>query len=225
MSRAILEADFDQKVYSGISNKGFRPELYTVTDGTYATNSVYGVGAPLLNSYLSVQIPRGTSTISLVGATGSPFVPSMEGCSIRQNGYDVDFICNVVLDGNPITEPTFGNEELRIRPRRNDFTQPPRYMKPLPLSDRKLDEPNFDNVEIVNKAGVQIAPGATAGAGSWLLQARLLKDGTLALVKKDVSLVGTQQTALRHSDIDSGFTANDVISITIRGSYRAQVSL
>lgn len=226
MSGAILEAVFDQKANAnGIYNRGFRPELYTVADGTYASNAVYGVGETLLNSYLSVQIPRGTSTVPLIGASGPPFVSSTEGCSIRQNGRDVDFVCSVVLDGNPSTEPAYGNEELRIRPQRFDFTQPARYMRPLPLSDRNLDEPNFDSVEILNKSGVQIAPDATAGAGAWLLEARLLKDGTLALVKKDISLIGTQQTALRHSDIDAGFTSNDVISITIRGSYRAQIPL
>jgi hypothetical protein len=80
----------------------------------------------------------------------------------------------------------------------------------------------FDEVEIQNKAGSQIAPDATAGAGSWLLQARLLKDGTIALIKSNVGTVGTQQTALRASEINAGFVANNVINITIRGRYLAQ---
>lgn len=217
---------FSQKSNANrIYNRGFRPELYTVANGTYSSNAVYGVGEDLLNSYLNVQLPRGTTTVPLIGASGPPFVPSTEGCDIRQNGKNVEFVCSVVLDGNPLTEPSFGNEELRIRPQQVSFVRPARYMIPLPLSDRNLDEPVFDDVEIQDKSGVQIAPDATAGAGAWILQARLLRDGTLALVKKDVSIVGTQQTALLHSDINAGFSADNSINITIRGSYRAAIPL
>lgn len=225
MSLSITDT-FDQKANShGVRNRGFRPELYTVDDGTYASNSAYGAGTAPVSSYLTVQLSRGTTTVPLIGAAGPPFVTSTEGCEIRQNGRDVDFICSVTLDGNPATEPAFGNEELRIRPQQVPFDQPARYRIPLPLAKRDLPEPTFENVEIQNKAGVQIAPDVTAGAGAWLLEARLLVDGTLVLLKKDVSVTGTQVTALRHADINAGFSANNVISITIRGTYKAEVSL
>lgn len=211
---------FDQKAnLNGIYNRGFRPELYTVANGTYASNGVYGVGAALANSYLSIQLSRGTTTVPLVGDS---FVTSTEGCDIRQHGNNIDFVCSVTLNANPLTDPDFNDEEIRIRPRQPAFDRPPRYGIPLPLPDRNLAEPVFDDVEIQNKSGVQIAPDASAGPGAWLLGARLLKDGTLALIKRDTSVTGTQESALLHNDINAGFVADNVISITIRGSYRSE---
>jgi len=213
------EAPFDQKANSaGIYNRGFRPELYTVAAGTYASNAVYGVAAAVANSYASVQLARGTTTIPN-GSGG--FVNSTEGCEIRQHGSDVEFLCSITLNGN--TDPDFSAEELRIKPR-NLPGAPGRYKIPLPLPSRFHEDPVFENVEIQNKAGVQIAPDVTAGVGTWLLEARLLKDGTLALLKKDISVLGTQQTALVHNDINAGFAADQVINITIRGTYKTDAS-
>jgi hypothetical protein len=211
---------FDQSSNSrGLRNIGFSPELYTVAAGSYASNGVYGLGAALVNSYLDIQLPRGTTTVPLVGASGPPFVTSTNGCDIRQHDNQVNFICSVVLDGT--TDPSFGTGELRIRPRTTTVAEPARYRRGMPLA-KDGAQVVFDEVEIQNKAGSQIAPDATAGAGSWLLQARLLKDGTIALIKSNVGTVGTQQTALRASEINAGFVANNVINITIRGRYLAQ---
>ena len=217
---------FDQKANaSGITNRGFRPELYTVANSSYALNAVYSVGAPLVNSYLNVQIPRGTSTVVL--DTGPPpvFVNSTEGCNIRQQDRDVDFMISVCLDGNPLTKPNFGDEELRLRPQKTPLNRPLRYRVPLPLSKRDQTSPTFNDVEIINKTGVQIAPNASAGAGACVLGARLLRDGLIALTKKDLLLVGIQETALRASDINAGFTTDNVIFITLRGNYKAQASI
>jgi hypothetical protein len=211
---------FDQSSNShGLRNIGFSPELYTVASGSYASNAVYGLGAALVNSYLSIQIPRGTTTVPLTGASGPPFVTSTNGCDVRQHDNEVDFVCSVVLNGT--TDPGFGNNELRIHPQTITPDKPARYQRGMPLA-KAGSQIIFDNVEIVNRAGVQIAPDSSAGAGKWLLQARLLKDGTIALVKSNVGTVGTQQLALRASDINAGFVANNVIIITVRGWYRAQ---
>ena len=215
----------DQKANSSdINHRGFKPELYTVANGSYASNEVYGVGAALVNTYLPVQIPRGTSTVTLLPGPPEVFVSSTEGCDIRQHDSDVDFIISVCLDGNPLTEPSYGDEELRFRPQQNP-NFPPRYRIPLPLSKREQTSPTFTDIEIVDKTGVQVAPDASAGAGTWLLGARLLRDGTLALTKRDISVLGTQEVALLASDINAGFTADNVIFITLRGSYKAQVAL
>lgn len=211
---------FDQSSNShGLRNIGFSPELFTVVAGSYASNAVYGLGAAATNSYLSIQLPRGTTTVPLVGGSGPPFVTSTNGCDIRQHDNEVDFICSVVLTGT--TDPAFGSDELRIRPRTTTLADPARYRRGMPLAQHSA-QIVFDEVEIQNKAGTQIAPDATAGGGTWLLQARLLKDGTIALVKSNVGIVGTQQTALKASEINAGFVANNVINITVRGKYLAQ---
>lgn len=208
---------FDQKANAhGILNRGFRPELYTVASGTYASNSVHGLGAPVINSYTNIQLARGV---------GPPFITSVEGCDIRQHGQSVDFTCSITLDGNPLTEPDFSNQELRIRPRRARFDQPGRYGISLPLAKRGTDGPVFKGVEIINKDGVQIAPGSKAGPGAWLLEAKLLIDGSIALLKRNIGILGTQVTALRHADIDDGFVMNQVIAITVYGSYMANAQI
>lgn len=218
----------DQKANSAdITNRGFRPELYTVANGTYASNSVYGVGAAVVNSYLSVQIPRGTSTVVL--SLGPPvlYVNSTEGCSVRQQGKDADFTMNVCLDGNPLTAPAFGNEELRLRPQQTTPDRPLRYRVPLPLAmnDHATVSPMFVDTEITNKSGVQIAPDASAGIGAWVLGARLLRDGTIALTKRNLAVVGAVEVALLASDINSGFVLDGAIFITLRGTYKAQASI
>lgn len=219
MTSSVSFEFFDQSAASnGIRHIGFRPELYTVAAGSYASNEVYGLGAPLVSSYLDIQLSRGTTTVPLIGASGPPFVNSTEGCDIRQHDNEVEFVCSVTLDANPATDPDLGTEEIRIRPRPITPNLPSRYIIPLPLPTRGSN-PVFEDVEIQNKSGVQVAP---AGVGAWLLEARLLKDGNLALVKKDVSATGTQQTALTHDDISAAFVANNVISITVRGKYLAQ---
>ena len=215
---------FNQKKDS--ISRGYLPELYTVDDGTYASNSVYGVNAPLTNSYMTqgYQLPKGTTAIELVpGPPSITYLTSMEGCTIRQNGTEVDFVMVVYLDARKAA-PVFGNEELRFRPQQYPRNKPPNQYVPLPLSMRNKPSPTFEDVEITDKMGVQIAPDATAGVGTWVLGARLLRDGTLVLIKSDLSLTGNQETALRSSDIDSTFgTPNDVIKITVRGNYLAQL--
>lgn len=220
MSSSVSFEFFDQSAASnGIRNIGFRPELYTVAAGTYASNGVYGVGADLVNSYKNIQLPRGTTTVPLTGASGPPFVTSTEGCDIRQHDNEVNFVCSITLDANPSTDPDLNTEELRIRPQRPFYNQPARYMLPFPLPVRGT-QPVFEDVEIQNRTGAQVAP--SVGVGAWVLEARLLVDGTLALAKRNTDTVGTQQTALTHDDIAGAFSTNDVISITMRGKYLAQ---
>ncbi len=212
---------FDHKAVSaGIVNSGFRPELYTVANGSYTSNVVYGSGAALVNTYLPLQLSRGTTTIPL---SGPSFVTSTEGCDHRQSERDVDFVCSVVLNSNSV-DPDFGQEELRIRPRPRRIEDPPRYIKALPIALRALPLPLFEDVEIVNKAGVQIAPDSGTTTGTYIIQARLLQDGTLALVLKD--LITQTSRGLTADDIDAGFIPVDnIIRIIVSGHYKSQVSL
>lgn len=214
---------FDQKsTQDRVLNRGFRPELYTVENGTYVSNSSYGAEAPLTNSYLSNQLKKGTTVIPLIGAAGPPFVKSTEGCEIRQNGRDVDFSVSVCLNGN--TDPNFGNEELRIKPRQRTFDQPPRYSIPFPLPCNELPTPTFKVAEILNKAGSPVAPDSGVATGTWVLGARILRDGTMALTKTNIDVAGSNEFPLLHADIDEGFTADNVIFVNVRGTYKAQTS-
>jgi hypothetical protein len=220
-------ASFPQEVFNqkanaaGITQRGFRPELFTVANGTYASNAVYGSGTAATSTYINNQLQRGTTTIPL---TGTSFVTSTEGCDIRQQDRDVDFTCSVVLDGT--TDPDFSTQELRIRPYVANPIVPPSHRIPLPLPMKDLPLPLFHDVEIVNKAGVQIAPDATAGQGGvFSLLARLLEDGQLALVVENTVDQPSTSRGLRHDDIDAGFVADNIIRITVRGTYKAEVSL
>lgn len=211
---------------AGINNRGFVPELYTVDAGTYAGDPNYGVAAPAANSYTTsgYQLPRGTTTVELLPGPPPLYVNSTEGCDIRQQDRDTDFALSVCLDARLVAPAAFGNEELRFRPNPLPRNKPRNQLVPLPISKRGQTAPTFDGVEITDKSGVQIAPDGSAGGGAWVLGARLLRDGTLALTKKDLSAVGTQETALQANEINSTFgAANDVIFINVRGTYKAEV--
>ena len=219
-------AMFNQKANAaGVNNRGFPPELYTVANGSYAADPNYSMSAGSVNSYAMAgyQLPRGTTSVELLAGPPPLYVNSTEGCDIRQQDRDVDFVVSVCLDARRAA-PAFGDEELRIRPNPHPRNRPRSQYIPLPVPKRDQTAPTVTGVEITDKSGAQIAPDTTAGAGSWVLGARVLKNGILALTKKDLSVVGTQETALQADEIDSTFgAANDVIFITVRGTYKAEI--
>ncbi len=198
---------------------GFKPLLFTVVNGSYNSNLVFGSGAAQLNSYQMFQLPRGTTTVPFVGPS---FVTSTEGCDYQLEEREINFTCSVVLNAQ-LPDPAFGDEELRIKPFPRLTTEPPQFLKPLPIPLRTAPLPFFDDVEIVNKAGIQIAPDVGSTTGVYILQARLLQDGTLALVLKDITTAPPTVRGFQHDDFDSAFgTLNEIIRIIIRGSYKAQ---
>lgn len=206
---------FSKATSDAVIQGGFRPLLYTVANGSYNSNLVYGSGAAEVNNYQLFQLSRGTTYTPLIGAS---FVTSTEGCDFQMTDKKVVFVCSVVLNAQ-LSGPAFGTEELRIRPFPREASEPGRYLKPLPLPFTSL--PLFEDIEIVNKFGVSVAPDAGTASGTYILQARLLQDGNLALVVKDISTVPPTVRALQHSDIDSLFdTAEEIIRITVRGTYK-----
>jgi len=218
-----MTTPFNQKATAdSVTQGGFRPLLYTVAAGSYTSNIVYGSGAAELNNYDTFQLPRGSTTVPLIGVA---YVTSTEGCDFRLESRKVNFTCSVVLNAQ-LADPTFGDEELRIKPRPRDADDPPQYLKPLPIPLRTAPLPLFEDVEIVNKFEVQVAPDSGAGTGTYQLQARLLQDGHLALVLKDLTTIPPTVRGFQHNDIDSLFdTSDEVIRIRIRGSYKAQQSV
>jgi hypothetical protein len=206
---------FSQKGAQGsVYASGFKPELYVVAAGTYALDSSHRPSAPSTGDYSAIQLTRGTTTVPL-GLVGPPYVVSTEGCDIRSNQKKVSFSCGIVLNGNPATEPAFGTAELRIRPSPRPYNKPGRYRVPLPLASRDLSQPIIENVQIMNKAGVNVSP---AGVGTWLLKAMVLKNGHIALLKDNAGTI----SALTHADISAGFVLDDVVDIAIQGLYRSQ---
>jgi len=202
----------------GILSGGFRPELYTVDNGAYTSNTRFGPSAPLVTSYLVNQIPAGTTTVPL-GVTGPPFALSSTGCTYRMQGNKVEFVCNVTLGGSDPNYPDL--EELRIRPAQRINFNRVVGQRGLPIPDSRFSLPLFNDIEIVNKSGSEAAPDAGTPAGEYQLQARLLLNGELALVLKDIA--GGPPSIIRglqSGDIDGSFATNDVINITIRGTYK-----
>lgn len=188
---------------------GFFPQLYTVANGTYTSDNVYGSMAPSLNNYNAYQLTAGTTTIPL----GTTFFNSSQACSYDIKGNKVCFVCEVVLDG--AIDPGYGTQELRIRafPPYN----PQILSKSLPRASNKLVLPLFEDVEILNKDGVPIAP--SVGVGTLLIQARLLLNGEIALVLKNIGVVPSTSRGLQNDDIAGGYVVDNVIRIIVRGTY------
>ncbi len=205
-------------VEDGIFSGGFKPELYSVVNGAYTSNARYGSSSPLLTSYLINQLPRGTTTVPL-GVTGPPFVISSTACQYRMQGNKVEFVCNVTLGG---ADPDYtDNEELRIRPAQRINFNRVVGQRGLPIPDSKFSLPLFNDVEIVNKTGAASAPDAGTPVGEYQIFARLLLNGELALVLKDVA--GGPPPIIRglqNGDIDGAFASDNVVSITVRGTYK-----
>nr|QBK86162.1 MAG: uncharacterized protein LCMAC101_07570 [Marseillevirus LCMAC101] len=202
----------------GISHGGFNPELYSVVTGSYNSSANYGTGVPLLTSYLINQLPRGTTTVPL-GAMGPPFVISNTGCKYRLQGNKVEFVCNVTLGG---TDPDYtDDEEIRIRPARLILFNRVAAVRGLPAPDPNFSLPTFNDVEILNKAGVGVAPDGGTPTGDYKIFARLLWDSGLALVLRDSDGGGIPIVrGLQNGDIDAAFAADNVVSITVRGTYK-----
>jgi hypothetical protein len=214
--RALTSA---KNTEDGVFQNGYSPELYSVANGAYTSNAAYGSFSPLLTSYLTNQISRGTSTVP-IGAMGHPFAPSTTGCNYRQQGNKVEFVCSVTLGG---TDPDYPDtEELRIRPAQLVQFNRVVGQRGLPLPDPKFSLPLFGDVEILNKLGVVVAPDASTAAGEYQILARLLLNGDLALVLKDGEPMSPPVIrGLQTGDIDEAFAADNIVNITIRGTYKS----
>jgi len=202
----------------GITQGGFNPELYSVATNSYNSNASYGTGVPLLTSYLIHQLPPGMTGVPL-GMVGPPFVTSKTGCKFRLQANKVEFVCNITLGGADPDYPD--DEELRIRPAKQFMFGSPAPSRGLPAPDPKFSLPIFNDVEILNKTGSGVAPDAGTPAGDYKIFARLLWNGTLALVLKDSAGVAIPIVrGLQNGDIDLAFAIENIVSITVRGTYK-----
>lgn len=199
---------FDRSVQTNISHSGFRPELFTVATGSYASNQVYGSGAALVNDY------------------NDETVRNSSRASIRQHDRSSDFSLKITLDLS-LADPGFvTDEELRIRTLQPlGSGEPGRYLNKLPVKSTNYRQPLFLDVEIINPATGFPFAGFPVIAGAGQLQARLLISGELALVVSDLT-AGPPPTVtpLTTGDLSPlfGAAAGTQLEISIRGSYRAE---
>lgn len=195
-----------------VSKDGFRPLLYTVVPGSYASDAVYGSGDTLVNSYATQQLARGTTTIPLSGGIN---VVSKEGCEYQKKDKKVDFILNITLNSTA-SDPDYGaTHELRIRPWVRNPVEPPVYQKGLPLPRRGQPLPLFAKTEVTDKNGVPVLP--TSGTGL-KLYSRMLQNGDLALITRD--LTTHVDSAVSNAQIQTRFgLTNQVTFINIMGEY------
>lgn len=213
MSDNDFGAELSNNEVSFSKKGGYRPELYTVVAGAYASNAVYAMGSPLVHSYYTNQLAPGTTTVTL----GAAFVTSKEGCEWEQIGSDVTVTCNVTL--GTTANPGFGAEELRIKPLRRNSVEPKSYLRGLPTPFSPTEVPIL-TLEIVNKSGVQIVPDAGSPAGNYKLGARVLGNGTIALIVRDFNAAPPNAwRGITHDDIAANFVADQVISFSVHGSY------
>lgn len=192
----------DRSVEDTSINSTFRPDLFVVPGGSYASNVVYGSGVEALSpSYNGVTVRLSTNSL---GQT--------EGY-IRQNDKISNFELQVVLDTSlPDPWPQSTNE-LRIR------TLPPLSNEPASRYNKILIPedglPLIQNVEILDQNGRNLLPQANS-----ILQARYLFGSELALIRKNLLVPNTVVPVLT-SDLSPFFGSETVTSvrIIIRASY------
>lgn len=198
----------DRQVQKSVSHRGFRPQLFTVAAGSYASNHIYGSGAALVNDYDTEQLQ------------------TLSEASIRQHDRDVDYNIKLLLDLS-LADPGFAaGEEVRVRTFQPlGTTEPGSYLKKLPVKDSRYRQPLFLDVEFVNPATGAPFAGFPVAAGAGQLQARLLISGELAFAVTDLT-AGPPPTVtpLTAADLAPlfGAAAGTQMQISIRGTYRGQ---
>lgn len=200
-------SNYSRGVQNDISHTGFRPQLYTVVGGSYASNSVYGSGAALVHDY------------------NTEIIQSASRSSIRQHDTQVEYDIKIILDLHQ-ADPAFDTEEVRIRTLQPLIAgEPGCYLTRLPIKPTNYRQPLFLDVEIVNPATGKPFAGFPATAGVGQLQARLLINGDMALVTTNLA-AGPPPTVtpLTGNDFDVlfGAAAGTELEISVRGSYRSQ---
>jgi hypothetical protein len=206
---------FDRQVQSQPVESGFRPQLFTVVGGSYASNAVYGSGATALNNYDTVTL-RGDSNGQL-----------QTKASIRQSGSLVNFEIVISLDLTQ-ADPQFpSSEELRIRTVPLTLGEPNRYLNTLPPPDDNFNQPSFDDVEIllVDSTGATVGAVPAALTSMLTLSARFLYGGELALLGTVADAPNYFTNALTANALAGNFGAvaePTRLRISVRGSYKSK---
>jgi len=206
----------NRNVVLPVVNNGFRPQLYIAKNGSYASNAVYGSGVgPDPDSALAVNTYDSVTLRSL----------NQTRANVRKEDKDVYFDLDITLDSTA-TDPFDGIEvagdELRIRVQKPlALGEPGAYLNQLPLPDYKKPLPLFFECDIINvTTGQPILPSLQNPSS--LLQARMLTNGDLALIRRDISSGPPTDTPLIILNISPLFgqsvAAN--IRISVKGYYK-----
>ena len=213
MSLSGIDNSTSRGVSNDVQQSGFRPQLFLVAAGSYASNPAYGPGAVATGTY-DAQTP--------------PITDRDNGQSIcqtrarmRQQDNNISFDITICLDA---TQPNpFGlldTDEVRIRVLPLSAGEPGRYNNPLKTQDPFYGLPLFLDIEVVNQLGVNLLPAVA----NTVLQARYLSGGQLALVQQDISVAPPVSTALVADDIGALLSIlnppGSLIRIHVRGQYK-----
>lgn len=218
---SITGESFDREVQGAVVYKGFRPLLATVTTAN-GWNSAGQLGAhktgkPISASYKNFQIDGSTAII----LTGTTTVNAHTRCKWRQSGKVVEFYCCVTLDTSKADPQFTGSDELRIYVDNVLSGEPNRYAVGLPRPDPTYPQVLHSDVVGVNKNDIQVIP--TANTPDFTLHAQQLRDGEIALLKRnmgDANAAATSLAPLLVSDIAGLFgNSNTILKICVRGRY------
>lgn len=197
----------DRGVAAPGGSVSFRPQLYTVATGSLATAN-YGLNAATVENYDAVT--ERSSANSRCQSSGS----------YSRAGKLVVFEVNLCLDAEAASPITTATDEVRLGAQAPAVSQPAGYGKglPAPATEQLLE------LEVrLDVAGVNTTP---LGAADSLLAARLLKDGSIALVSRNVAAAGAPEAAITDAALTAaglfGAGAGDLAKYHVSGSYIAQ---
>jgi len=205
----------DRFVNNEVFHSGFRPRLFVVTYGTYASNASYGSGTAAVTGP-----PSNYDSQTLRGATNGL---AQTRATIREQDNDIDFVIEITLDAS-LSDPGFiTGDELRIQVLQPlAANEPGRYLTPLPAPDPSKGLAVFDEVEIVNTATGLLPPGVVPDVFPAFLKARLLFGGELALFWKVSDDISAADVAATVNSIANAFEdpSGTTIKFQVRGTYR-----
>lgn len=197
----------DFGIQTAVQNSTFRPEMFLVAAGSYASDNSYGSDRPAITTY-TLATDR-----------------SMSYAAIRNQDTETDYTIHFTLSdaAQPASVAAApANSEVRLRVVKPLLPgQSGSYIKSLTCNAIMYSLPLFQDVEIVLASTGAPPAGFPSVAGAGMLEARYLYSGELALVVYDYSTAPPTVTPLTRADFSPLFTAGgDSIIIRIRGRYR-----
>lgn len=212
MSIQFVDNSNVRGIQNDIQQSGFRPQLFLVAAGSYASGPFYGSGAASTGNY-DAQVPPITVRNSSDG-----LCPTRS--HVRQQDNDIDFETVICLDASQ-PDPFGGQptDEVRIGTLPLATGEPRRYARTLKPVDPHFGLPLFHDIEVLDQMGSTLLPDAV----STVLQARYLAGGQLAIVQRDLSAgPPPTTTALTAGQMGTllGLGAGSLIRIHVRGQYK-----
>ena len=215
----------DLMIRGNVSQGGFRPELFIVPSGSFASNSSFGAGTPGTGTYNPNEVPTGQT---ITGAAGPENAQTT--AKVRQQDSDATFDIVVTLNAESAIPLVTGEVRLRVlSPITNSIGGvtsasfcPSRLAVGLPLPDVNFGLPIFNNVEFLGLVGTTWQPVLPTTVNSQAT-AQMLNDGTIALTITTFTTGPMTVAALTTTSLDAllGQVSPGFIKVSIRGSYRA----